>query len=347
MHRLIIIFLIIFCNTWAQPELHQYSYGGFEREYYLYVPDSIQPEAPLVFVFHGYTGSAAGIMDYSGFNAIADENGFAVCYPQGLTDNYGNTFFNVGYSFHWNETVDDVGFAISLASYLQSHYDLSHINTFSTGMSNGGDISYLLACDASTTFRAVGPVAGIMMEWIYDSCDPENPMPILEIHGTNDNISWWDGDLEDEDGWGPYIGVDTAIQFWSEVNNCTITVLDTLADINTSDGSYVVSENYQSLSNNNEVWLYKVINGGHDWPGVWGNMDINASELVWNFFNDFSLVYHIGDIDYNGSIDIGDILLLSDEIFLNTNYNFLSDLNNDNTVDINDIFAILALVLSI
>ena len=109
----------------------------------------------------------------------------------------------------------------------------------------------------------------------------------------------------------------------------------------------MVSENYQSLSNNNEVWLYKVINGGHDWPGVWGNMDINASELVWNFFNDFSLVYHIGDIDYNGSIDIGDILLLSDEIFLNTNYNFLSDLNNDNTVDINDIFAILALILSI
>ena len=347
MHRLIIIFLIIFCNTWAQPELHQYSYGGFEREYYLYVPESIQSEAPLVFVFHGYTGSAAGIMDYSGFNAIADENGFAVCYPQGLTDNYGNTFFNVGYSFHWNETVDDVGFAISLASYLQSHYDLSHINTFSTGMSNGGDLSYLLACDASTTFRAVGPVAGIMMEWIYDSCDPENPMPILEIHGTNDNISWWDGDLEDEDGWGPYIGVDIAIQFWSEENNCTVTVLDTLADINTSDGSYVVSENYQSLSNNNEVWLYKVINGGHDWPGVWGNMDINASELVWSFFNDFSLVYHIGDIDYNGSVDIGDILLLSDEIFLNINYNFLSDLNNDNTVDINDIFAILALVLGI
>ncbi len=109
----------------------------------------------------------------------------------------------------------------------------------------------------------------------------------------------------------------------------------------------MVSENYQSLSNNNEVWLYKVIDGGHDWPGVWGNMDINASELVWNFFNDFSLVYQIGDIDYNGSIDIGDILLLSDEIFLNTNYNFLSDLNNDNTVDINDIFSILALVLSI
>ena len=120
MHRQFLILLYIFCLGLAQPQLHEYSYGGFYREYYLYVPESIQPESPLVFVFHGYTGSAAGIMNYSGFNTIADSNGFAVCYPQGLTDNYGNTFFNVGYSFHWNETVDDVGFAISLAGYLQS-----------------------------------------------------------------------------------------------------------------------------------------------------------------------------------------------------------------------------------
>ena len=345
MHRQFLILLYIFCLGLAQPQLHEYSYGGFDREYYLYVPESVQPESPLVFVFHGYTGSAAGIMNYSGFNTIADSNGFAVCYPQGLTDNYGNTFFNVGYAFHWNETVDDVGFAISLAGYLQSEYDLSHINTFSTGMSNGGDISYLLACEASTNFRAVGPVSGIMMGWIYDSCDPEYPMPLLEIHGTNDNISLWDGDLEDEDGWGPYIGVDRAIQYWSEINNCSITVLDTLPDINTSDGSYIVTEKYQNGINNNEVWLYKIIDGGHDWPGAYGNMDINASEVVWEFFNDFSLSYNIGDIDYNGVIDVNDILNISDEVYFDMNYNFLSDLNNDGSIDINDIFAILALVL--
>ena len=76
-------------------------------------------------------------------------------------------------------------------------------------------------------------------------------------------------------------------------------------------------------------------------------MDINASELVWNFFNDFSLEYNIGDVDYNGSIDISDILIVLDEILFNIDYNFLSDLNDDNSVDINDIFLILALVLSI
>ena len=180
-----------------------------------------------------------------------------------------------------------------------------------------------------------------------DEVDVDDLGELLEIHGTNDNISLWDGDLEDEDGWGPYIGVDTAIQYWSEINNCSITVLDTLPDINTSDGSYIVTEKYQNGINNNEVWLYKIIDGGHDWPGAYGNMDINASEVVWEFFNDFSLSYNIGDIDYNGVIDVNDILNISDEVFFDMNYNFLSDLNNDDSVDINDVFAILALVLGI
>ena len=58
----------------------------------------MNPYAPLVVVLHGYTGSASGIKNYSEMNAIADLNGFAVCYPQGTIDDFGSTFFNVGYS---------------------------------------------------------------------------------------------------------------------------------------------------------------------------------------------------------------------------------------------------------
>ncbi len=53
-----------------------------EREYIYYHPESAPSNCPLVFVFHGYTGSAVDIMQYSEFNAIADNFGFAVCYPQ-------------------------------------------------------------------------------------------------------------------------------------------------------------------------------------------------------------------------------------------------------------------------
>ena len=132
---LVILFLINIVTS--QPVLEEFYYGDVDRQYYLYIPTTIEPESPLVFVFHGFTSSAENIMEYSGMNEIAETNGFAVCYPQGTTDNNGNTFFNVGYSFHWNQTVDDVGFIIALAEHLQAHYNLSTINTFSTGMSNG------------------------------------------------------------------------------------------------------------------------------------------------------------------------------------------------------------------
>ena len=158
--------------------------GGIEREYIYYYPSSAEPECPLVFVCHGYTGTAQGIMDYSGFNQLADEFGFAVCYPQGTIDSYNNTFFNVGYDFQINETVDDVAYLQNLSSYFQSQNSIDPSKVFCTGMSNGGDLCYLLACEAPETFRAVAPISGMIMQDIMDECNPESEVSILEIHGT-------------------------------------------------------------------------------------------------------------------------------------------------------------------
>ena len=115
---------------------------------FIITPQSADPECPLVFVCHGYTGTAQGIMDYSGFNQLADEFGFAVCYPQGTIDSYNNTFFNVGYDFQINETVDDVAYLQNLSSYFQSQNSIDPSKVFCTGMSNGGDLCYLLACES-------------------------------------------------------------------------------------------------------------------------------------------------------------------------------------------------------
>ena len=73
-------------------------------------------------------------------------------------------------------------------------------------------------------------------------------------------------------------------------------------------------------------------------------MDINASQVLWEFFNHFKLEYIIGDLDYSGVINIFDLLLISDGIFDN-DFNFLSDYNNDDLNDMNDIYAVLAFIL--
>ena len=332
-------------NCIKSQELFNYVHDGLNRNYYLYLPDSIPIGAPLVFVFHGFTGTAQGIMNYSEMNAIADLEKFAVCYPQGIIDGSGNTFWNVGYDFHSDQTVDDVGFIIELAQYLQSEYNLSRNNTFTTGMSNGGEMSYLLACEASDIFCSAAPVAGTMMNWFYDACEPLEPISIFEIHGTNDNVTDWYGDSDNSDGWGAYMGINSIIQFWSDLNQCNFLEVDTLDNLNTSDGSYVISHKYQDCIYDNQVWLYKVVNGGHDWPGAYGNMDINASAEVWAFFNQNLNEEIIGDVNFDQSINIQDLLQIDDRILNNSNYYYLFDFNQDSDINVNDIFAIAAYLL--
>ena len=320
----------------------EFNDNGQTREYYLYIPNSIQENAPLVFVLHGYTGSAGGIMGYSGMNEIAQENGFAVCYPQGLSDQSGNNFWNVGYEFHDNQMVNDVNFLSSLANYLQDEYNLSEENTFSTGMSNGGDMSYMLACQANDVFKAIAPVAGCMMEEIYNTCE-SSPVPVIEIHGNNDNVTLWDGDMQNNDGWGAYYSIEDGIELWVETNNCQNNEEVFLPNTNLGDGSYIINHRYFDCTDNAEVWLYEVVNGGHDWPGSYGNMDINASEEIWNFFSQYT--FSLGDINNDGSIDVLDIISAVNFI-LNNEYNNSADLNLDNMINVLDIVQLVNIILN-
>jgi len=258
--------------------------GGIEREYIYYYPSSADPECPLVFVCHGYTGTAQGIMDYSEFNQLADEFGFAVCYPQGTLDSYDNTFFNVGYDFQNNETVDDVAYLQNLSTYFQSINSIDPTKVFCTGMSNGGDLCYMLACEASETFRAVAPISGMIMQDIMDECNPDSEVSIFEIHGTQDNVTYFDGDPNNIDGWGAYPSIPETMTFFNNLFNLQLLSTENLPNTNINDGSTVTSEKYGSSNSCTEVWLYTVEGGGHDWPGAYGNMDINASREAWLFF---------------------------------------------------------------
>ena len=323
-------------------ESFEFNDNGQIRDYYLYRPSSIQDNAPLVFVLHGYGGSAGGMIGYSDMNLIAAEYGFAVCYPEGISDQGGANFWNVGYEMHENQTVDDVAFISSLANYLQDEYGFDSQNTFVTGFSNGGDMSYMLACQANNIFRAIAPVAGCMMEEIYNTCD-DSPVPVLEIHGTNDYVTLWNGDMQNNDGWGAYYSIPDGIDLWVETNDCMSNENIILPNTNTGDGSYIINHRYFDCNENAEVWLYEVVNGGHDWPGSSGNMDIEASEEIWSFFSQFT--FNIGDVNSDGSINVLDVVQVV-TLILEGEYASSGDLNEDGSLDVVDIVQLVNIILN-
>ena len=237
---------------------------------------------PLVFCFHGYNSSANSIMNYTNFNYISDTAGFIVVYPQG-TLLQGTTHWNVG-GWTLGSSTDDVGFIRSLLDSISYEYNIDSSRVYSTGMSNGGYMSFLLACQLSNKIAAIASVTGSMTPQTFNSCNPLHPMPILQIHGTNDQVV-------------PYIGdpawtksIDDVLQYWIDYNNCnTIPAITTIVDINQFDGSTVEYIVYDQGYNSVSTEHFKIYFGSHDWPGVWGNMDIHASAEVWKFFTKYDI----------------------------------------------------------
>ena len=275
---------------------------GVEREYLVHIPDNLTEDSPIVFVIHGFTGSAKQIMEYSGMNEVADREGFMVIYPQGTTDSEGNTFFNVGYEFHKDSTIDDVSFIRNLFVSLSEEYSLKRKQGFATGMSNGGDMSYLLACTSADLFRAVAPVAGSLMAKTKETCDTQSPVPIFEIHGTGDLITLFDGDMENTGGWGAYYDLPSTISFFAEAYNLDKRSTKIIAKKEEGSEYDIYLQRHWSQNSDEEVWMYEIVEGRHVWPGFkihwwenpvfWyyfgsGNEDINASEEVWRFFKKY------------------------------------------------------------
>ena len=285
--KFIFIALITLFTQEIIAQYTSFEHDGLTRQYIYYEPENLNEQMPLVFVMHGYTGDANSIRNYSEMNDFADQYGFAVCYPRGTVDGGGNRFWNVGYAFHQNETVDDVGYLTELTQYLQQTNGLNPDYTFATGMSNGGEMCYMLACQAYDTFKAVAPVAGMILQDILDDCDAAPAIPVFEIHGSQDGVTPLAGDPDNNDGWGSYPSIADTIDYFVEKNNCTTLVEGTVPNTDTSDGSFIVSEKYIYGINQNEVWYYKVVGGGHDWPGSGGNMDIEAGEQAWLFFQNY------------------------------------------------------------
>ncbi len=252
-----------------------FEHDGQMREYMLYLPANLTTDVPLVFVLHGYTGSAQNAVAY-GMNEVADEHGFAVCYPSGSQDERDRT--------HWNARLtisdtDDIGFLTALALFLQNEYRLSPQKTFSCGFSNGGFMSYTLACETDV-FAAVASVAGTMSGETWETRDIANPTPLLQIHGTNDNAVPLDGSMSAKGGWGGAPPMEQIIAFWAELNGSSDIQSEFLPS--GTNATY-----YTNGIDDNEVWFMQIDNWKHKWPMAKDKKGIVASELIWEFFSKY------------------------------------------------------------
>ena len=293
----------------AQTLLNQTMvHDGYNREYAIYIPASYDgnQEVPLLFNFHGGGGYIADYMSAVDMRPIADTANFLLVYPQAVPDP-GN-----GGSTSWMHkaptTFDDVPFVEAMIEAIASEYMIDNNRVYVCGYSLGGEFTYELACSLNNRIAAAGAVARTMQGETFNNCAPQHPTGVLTILGTSDAISDYNGITFN--GIQYYISAAETHQYWATANNCAANpTMTTIPNTNTSDGSTVERYTWADASGCAYVEHLKVINGGHDWPGAFGNMDIDASQEIWSFVSRYNISGLIGcgtnSIENASSLDIG------------------------------------------
>lgn len=289
--RSILFTLTLFASNFQKSNAQTSLFGniisdGIVRDYKIYVPaiyDGSMP-VPLVFNFHGYGSNFIEQELYGDFRAIADTANFIVVQPNGTPDNFGTLAWNT----FGNSTTNDILFIDNLIDSLRAIYNIDTTAIYSTGMSNGGFMSYELACQLSHRIAAVASVTGSITTSYLAACNAQHPMPVMQIHGT-------------VDGTVPYAGnflfqpIESVINYWVQFNNCDSNALfNAIPDVVTTDNCTAEHYVYPNGDNGVEVEFYKILNGGHSWPGApvnlnTTNMDFMANQEIWRFFRKYRL----------------------------------------------------------
>lgn len=257
--------------------LQSFNHNGVDREYLAFIPSDYNSAyaVPLVINFHGFGGNSSEYSSYTSMEKLAEKENFILVYPNGTEMN--------NYS-HWNPSLpsstnksnaDDLGFIEMLIQQLSIDYSIDSKRVYACGFSNGGMMSYGLAHHKSNLIAAVASVSGAMLD---PESSPTHPMPVLIIHGTNDDVIPYNGSND-------YKSLESTINYWINFNK-----IDSLSKSKTTTSgnnsiqyfSYGVGENGVSVEH------YKVIQGGHEWFNLnyEGN---NTNELIWNFFSKYDI----------------------------------------------------------
>ena len=310
--------------------------AGVTRSYYMSYPNNAIGSTPLIINMHGFGSNAQEQQFYSEMDQFAHSENIAVVYPEGL-----NNAWNV-FTFWDGNSYDDVGFISAIIDDIAENFNIDLNRVYACGMSNGGYMSYRLACDLSSKIAAFGSVTGNFMinTEVNDCLDQDREIPIIHFHGTADEVVNYFPPSFDES-----LTVGESIDFWSDYNNLTT---ESVESINTNVEIYT----YSNESSTTKFVHYKVYGGNHEWFGsTWANnWGFNTSEELINYFLQYQLSDFIdnqlqGDLNNDGTVNILDIVVVVN-LILSGNYDVLADLNSDGMNNILDLVAIVNIILN-
>lgn len=186
------------------------------------LPSSYDPSKryPLVIVLHGYGGTAPWTASYLGLDDAVERAPLVLALPTGSPDGRGRPSWNARPSCCRRDEADDAAYLVALTSRLEARYSIDPSRVYVVGHSNGGYMAHRLACVAASHFAAVVSAGGALFANL-GACSPDAPVAVLEIHGSNDASTRYDGGyLDRESAPLPYLGAERGIAAWAKMNRC-------------------------------------------------------------------------------------------------------------------------------
>jgi polyhydroxybutyrate depolymerase len=246
----------------------------------------------VVFCIHGLAQNAVMFCVVGAeMNKLSDQKGFILVMPNGYQSSW-NAGTCCGAAS--NERLNDVALFRAIFAEVGKHVNIDLRRVYATGLSNGGYMSYRLACEAADIFAAVAPGAGAVGKndigggtnpaSDFTVCDPSRPVSILDIHGTADGLI-------------PYALQAPSLSIFSKEGGCSTTTSPAAAPPSGGDTTCV---SYGVCTTGVEVTGCSIQGGGHCWFGspdcgtgggaigaafVGANSNtMKNNEAIWDFF---------------------------------------------------------------
>jgi polyhydroxybutyrate depolymerase len=254
-------------------DVHHLEIAGVQREFLVHLPPHPTAAMRLIVDFHGANSNMREQAIYSGFDAIADRDGFVVATPNGIDAAVRQWRF-LG-------TKDDVNFAVAIVQSLVRDACVDASHAYATGISSGGAMTASVACQASTTFAGFAPVAADF--YLPPICDQAKRRPIIIFHGTADPVVPYGGGHVGTSAGLPVGAAEATAAAWAHHNGCKP------GPVQTRVSSQVTRLRWNGCVQ--PVVMYRIEGGGHTWPGAAIDVplglttkQISASTQMWKFF---------------------------------------------------------------